>query len=240
MNISFVFTQSCSVVRSAPTMCDKRPCDQVPCAKNACESLSKNSGRHEACDFKPCSTTCTPRSPPSPRPAPDCKACAPRLNWSFHPDLRDIKPCDRKAYRQCKIQKWLDHLVERLPKECYGHYVGRAHAVASRELNKNAVNRECMGDEFPHFLDRYVWRLWHGARLNMQKHGISLGDSTESFMLSLLREECEELFNERQIIPDPREQMSGTDTWVHEGQHCSSSRAGRDCQMDTHGPSREF
>lgn len=208
-------------------MCDKRPCDKGGCANNECESLAigANKSGGETCNFSPCSTTCSPRGPESPKALAKCQPCAPP------PDLKHIKPEDRTCYRQCELQKWLDNLVERQTKECFGHYIGRAFAVATRELNKNAVNRECMGDEFPHFLDRYCWRLWHGTKLNLQKHGVTLGNTKENYLLSILREEVLELYNARKIIPDPRQQMKSGETWTHEGSHCSSSRAGKDCYV---------
>lgn len=99
-------------------------------------------------------------------------------------------------------------MVARTPRECFGHYIGRAYAVASRELNFDAQARTCIGDEFPHYVDRFVWRILHGSRLNMQKHGISIGHSAEQANLALLREECEELFKDGQIMPS----MS----WLHD------------------------
>lgn len=166
--------------------------------------------------------------PPAPFMKPPCTRVAPP------PDLSHINPEDRKAFRQCKIQQWLDNMVARASRECFGHYIGRAYAVASRELNFDAQARTCIGDEFPHFVDRFAWRILHGSRLNMQKHGISIGHTAEQQNLALLREECEELFREGQIMPDPSMRMNTGDTWAHEGDHCSSSRAGRDCQVETH------
>ena len=215
-------------------MCDRRPCDIPKCAKSRCESLSpRYKPCNEPCDFSPCSGTCPqPPRPPTP-PRPPCSRAAPP------PDLRHIKPDDRKAFRQCKIQQWLDHMVARTPRECFGHYIGRAYAVASRELNFDAQARTCIGDEFPHFVDRFVWRILHGSRLNMQKHGISIGHNEEQTNLALLREECEELFNDGQILPNPNMRMNQGDTWVHEGEHCSSSRAGRECQDSSHRGNHE-
>ncbi len=218
-------------------MCDQRPCQKPECALSACGSLakSKEGQPDEPCNFRPCSSSCCNQpKPPPPRAKSPCRPCVPPLDWKGHPELSDIVPADHKKFRQCKLQTWLDHLAERMDQECYGHYIGRAHAMATRELNKNASARECMGDEYPHFLDRYVWRLWHGARLSMSKHGVIFHESEAHFLLQLLREECEELFNERHLIPDPRENMGIDDTWVHENEHCSSSRAGRTCHVEAH------
>lgn len=215
-------------------MCDRRPCDKPGCAKEKCESLSpRYKPCTEPCDFSPCITTCRERAPTPPFSKPPCSRAAPP------PDLRHINPEDRKAFRQCKIQQWLDNMVARAPRECFGHYIGRVYAVASRELNFDAQARTCIGDEFPHFVDRFAWRILHGSRLNMQKHGISIGHNVEQQNLALLREECEELFKEGQILPDPTMRMSMGDTWVHEGDHCSSSRAGRDCQVEAHQGNHE-
>lgn len=151
---------------------------------------------------------------------------------SLPPDLKHIKPEDRKHYRQNQIQQWLENMVLRAPRECFGHYIGRVYTMASRDLSFEATARYCMGDEFPHFLDKYVWRILQGARLGMIKHGVVIGADQERQYFALLREEVEELFNDDQIIPDPRLKMEPGDTWVHEKEHCASSRAARECQKD--------
>lgn len=148
------------------------------------------------------------------------------------PDLEHIQPGERKRYRQMEIQKWLDQMLVRAPRECFGHYIGRVQAVAARELKFDNASRYCVGDEFPHFLDRYVWRILQGARLCMIKHGVIIQPEAEKEYLALLREECEELFNDDQIIPDPRLKMLPGDTWVHETEHCTTSRTARECLKD--------
>ncbi|KAG0579133.1 hypothetical protein KC19_4G075100 [Ceratodon purpureus] len=160
----------------------------------------------------------------------DCKPiCAVS---SQPPDLKHVKPEDRKKYRQQQIQEWLDQMLVRAPRECFGHYIGRVHAVASHELKFDHAARYCVGDEFPHFLDRYVWRILQGARLSMIKHGVIIQPEVEKQYFALLREEVEQLFNDDQIIPDPRQKMLPGDTWVHEGEHCASSRTARECMKD--------
>lgn len=157
----------------------------------------------------------------------DCKAsCA---VTAPPPNLNHVKVEERKTYRQRAIQEWLSQFLERAPKECFGHYIGRVHAVASRELSFEAPKKSTVGDEFPHALDKFVWRILQGGRLVMLKHGVTIDQRVEMENLAMLREECEELFNDMQIYPDPRLKMLPGDTWSHSAPHCSSSRAGRDC-----------
>ncbi|KAG0567112.1 hypothetical protein KC19_7G111000 [Ceratodon purpureus] len=132
----------------------------------------------------------------------NCKPCCDPPDWINHSQLRFVKEGDLKNYRQCRLQKWLEHLVNRLPYEGFGPFIRRCYKTADHELKENNDNKECCGDQFPHILDRYVWRLWSGTKYNIAKHGVNVDANEELLLLQFLREECNELYWADELIPN--------------------------------------
>lgn len=138
-----------------------------------------------------------------PPQTPTCKPCIDPPDWFNDPQLSRVKECDIRNYRQCRLQRYLEHLVNRLPNEPFGAFIGRCFETADQELNFNNHSKQCIGDKYPHVLDRYVSRLWLGAKLKVSKNGVYISADEELVILQLLREECNELYEELDICPMP-------------------------------------
>lgn len=179
---------------------------------------------NKPCTFPTCMGKCKnnetrPGGPLNLKPAPqilNCKPCCDAPDWINHPQLRCVKECDIKNYRQCRLQRWLEHLVNGLPCEPFGAFIARCFETAKHELKFNNQNKHCNGDEFPHILDRYVWCIWLGAKSNLAKHGVNVSADEELLLLQILREECNELYWAREIIPQPN--LPSKFEWNHRGE----------------------
>lgn len=175
------------------------------------------------CPCPPSTTSCQkgshrPGGPLDLKPSkesPNCNPCCDPPDWANHPDLRKVMQEDMRSYRQGRLQRWLDYLTNRLPCEPFGAFIGRAREAAEHELNRNNRHMECVGDEFPHYLDKYVWRMWKGAKLNLSKHGVHHSEAESMLLLELLREECDELFQRKEIDRDPTPMMHPNIRWTH-------------------------
>jgi len=88
-----------------------------------------------------------------------------------------------------------------------------------------------IGDDYLHHLDKLVFKLFYGARIAQQRHGMKWGLGTEELVLQLLREECAYLVSQDMLKLDPKKFNSPkTPAWpnredvaLHTAQHVPDS-----------------
>lgn len=130
------------------------------------------------------------------------RTCAEPPEWNSQAELKVVSPCDRAQYRERKITEWLETQVPRLPRESFANYLKRCYAAAELQLKYN--RKVYLGDEYQDPVDRFVFRLFMGARMRQSVTGVSWGIRWEEILLQLLREACVELANEGRLKVDPK------------------------------------
>jgi len=130
-------------------------------------------------------------------------ACAPPPDWKNHPILNQVGLGDEQAYRQSRLEDWLTVGHRRHPSEKFGQYIWRASAVANSELKQR--KKQCFADEYTNSIDKFVMRLFYGMKLRLERsESVILSVDEETFVLGLLREECEVLYKSGQLYPDQK------------------------------------
>lgn len=105
--------------------------------------------------------------------------------------------------RQNRLEEWLSIAHKRNPNEKFGAYMWRASALANSELKQR--KKQCFGDEYTNLVDKFVMRLFYGMKLRLERsESVILGVDEETFVLEILREECEELYKNGQLYADQR------------------------------------
>lgn len=75
--------------------------------------------------------------------------------------------------------------------------------LANSELKQR--KKQCFGDEYTNPVDKFVMRLFYGMKLKLERsESIILGVDEETYVLEILREECEDLYKSGQLYPDQR------------------------------------
>lgn len=130
----------------------------------------------------------------------ETRHCAVPADWENHPELKQIKDYERRQFREQKLTQWLE---TQLPRkfESFAHYIQRCYPTAALQLKQS--HKMHLGDEYPHALDKYVFRLFMGARMRQHIQGVRWGVDKEELVLQLLREECQELVRDGYLKLDP-------------------------------------
>jgi hypothetical protein len=75
--------------------------------------------------------------------------------------------------------------------------------VANSELKQR--KKQCFADEYTDSIDKFVMRLFYGMKLRLERsESVILSVDEETFVLGLLREECEVLYKSGQLYPDQK------------------------------------
>jgi hypothetical protein len=130
------------------------------------------------------------------------RKCAEPPDWTSQAELKVVNPHDRAQYRERKITQWLETQMPRLPRESFANYLKRCYATAELHLKYN--KKVHLGDEYQDPVDRFVFRLFMGARMRQNVQGVSWGIQWEEILLQLLREACMELVDGGRLKLDPR------------------------------------
>ena len=121
--------------------------------------------------------------------------CAAPLDWDRDPVLRSVECGERQAYRQRKLEEYLQEVCARQkhsqPPERFESYLIRCYAYANGELNSNN-SKHILGYVDGHLspLDVWVLRLCRGTISRLARMGTAFPNRDNELFLRILREEC--------------------------------------------------
>lgn len=118
----------------------------------------------------------------------------------------------------------MEGTVPRGPSETFCEYLVRCIATAENVLKRE--KKLHIGDDFPHHLDKLVFKLFYGIRLSQHQYGIQWPLKNEELVMQLLREECGNLIAHGLLPLEPKHFNAPTtspwpnraDTAVYEAQ----------------------